>query len=96
MSEGLVFQNFLGGMPPDFQDLACFACQIVYFACNYHAHSNIIVLPLSESWICPCFQSCKYVQLQHQVSSLKLPATFWLFLDQFPTQYNVTFNIIIQ
>ena len=45
ISEGLIFQNFLGGMPPDPLDLACFACQIVYFAHNYHAHSNKIVPP---------------------------------------------------
>ena len=45
ISEGLIFQNFLGSMPPDPLDLACFACQIVYFAHNYHAHRNIIVSP---------------------------------------------------
>ena len=42
ISESLIF---LGGMPPDPLDLACFVCQIVYFALNYHAHSNIIVPP---------------------------------------------------
>ena len=46
ISEGLIFQNFLGGMPQTPLDLACFACQIVYFAHNYHAHSNKIVPPL--------------------------------------------------
>ena len=52
ISESLIF---LGGMPPDPLDLACFVCQIVYFALNYHAHSNIIVPPpFSESWIRPC------------------------------------------
>ena len=45
ISEGSIFQNFLGGMLPDPLDLACFACQIVYFAHNYHAHSNKIVPP---------------------------------------------------
>ena len=43
----LIFQNFLGEHAPRPPlDLACFACQIVFFTHNYHAHSNIIVPPL--------------------------------------------------
>ena len=34
ISEGLFFQNFLGGMPPDLLGLACFACQINHHACS--------------------------------------------------------------
>ena len=51
ISEG---QNFLGGMPPDPLDLACFTCQIVCSAHNYHVHYNVCVPPFCESWIRPC------------------------------------------
>ena len=32
-------------MPPDPLDLACFACQIVCSAHNYHAHYNVFAPP---------------------------------------------------
>ena len=54
-------------MPPDPLDLECFACQIVYFAHNYHAHSNIIVPPFSESWICP-FLWTVCINIQHYLA----------------------------
>ena len=34
ITEGLIFQNFLGGMPPDPLDLACYTCQNVCSACT--------------------------------------------------------------
>ena len=46
ISEGLIFQNFLGGACPQTPlDLACFACQIVCSSHNYHVHYNIFVPP---------------------------------------------------
>ena len=32
-------------MPPDPLDLACFVCQIVCSAYNYHVHYNVFVRP---------------------------------------------------
>ena len=41
ISAGLIFQNFLGGMPQTPLGLACFGYQIVYFAHDYHAHAQL-------------------------------------------------------
>ena len=45
ISEGLIFQNFLGVMPPDPLDLAFSACQNMCFAHNCHVHHIVPVPP---------------------------------------------------
>ena len=40
ISEGVIFQNFLGGMPPDPLVLACFAC-----LCASHAECKYLTSP---------------------------------------------------
>ena len=43
ISEGVIFQNFLGGMPPDPLVLACFAC-----LCALHTMSINMLLALHQ------------------------------------------------
>ena len=68
ISEGVIFQNFLGGMPPDPLVLACFAC-----LCALHTMSvNMLTSPTSTMMtgliVPPLFKSLDLPLMYAQVT----------------------------
>ena len=70
ISEGLIFQHFLGDMPPDPLDLACFACKCVSpipiaiqlcvcplfrFTHSYIYLAIYLAVPVNKSLLQACF-----------------------------------------
>ena len=70
ISESIIFQNFLGGMPPEPLVLACFACQCALHTMTVHIPAipmitNLVVPPFQMSRSAPDNVYFKYIAIIH-------------------------------